>query len=258
MRERRIAFDELKNCRDLGGIPAGSGKEIRFGLMFRSAGLFVLSERDKAKLKEECRLCKVIDLRTPVEQEQKPDVRIDGVEYKSMPILTERKIGLTHEDADDDEKRMSVVPDMACLYSLMVEDEETRTHLAEVLTEIMTHDFSTGSILWHCTEGKDRCGLVSALIEYILGSRESSILEDYLITNEVNGPKSELVFQQLINNGAEPRKAGAVREAFLAKEEYLFAAVSSVSGLFGTMDRFFTEGLHISEEMVQNFRDQAL
>ena len=29
---------------------------------------------------------------------------------------------------------------------------------------IMNHDFSSGAILWHCTEGKDRCGLVTALV----------------------------------------------------------------------------------------------
>ena len=51
----------------------------------------------------------------------------------------------------------------------------------------MEHDFSKGCVLWHCTEGKDRCGLLSAVLLLALGVERSTILEDYLLTNHVNG-----------------------------------------------------------------------
>ena len=88
-----------------------------------------------------------------------------------------------------------------------------------VFSFVMEHPADQGSILWHCTEGKDRCGLVTAMLLTALSVSREQIVEDYLITNEVNGPKAEAMYQKLLASGRGETVALSVREAYLAKRE---------------------------------------
>ena len=109
----------------------------------------------------------------------------------------------------------AVVPDMEQLYRTMVEKETAGRTLAG------PPDASWNTIfqkeVFYGTEGKDRCGLLSALLLSALGVNRGTILEDYLLTNEVNGPKSDMFYQKLLASGRTEAEAGAVRDVFLQK-----------------------------------------
>lgn len=86
----------------------------------------------------------------------------------------------------------------------------------------MGHDFSKGSVLWHCTEGKDRCGLLSAVLLLTLGVKRSTIMEDYLLTNRVN------------------------------------AAFSAIEVQYKNVDAFLCDGLNIPQMLIEQFRSSVL
>ena len=110
---------------------------------------------------------------------------------------------------------------MAFIYERMIIDHGSS--FANILRTIMQHDFSTGAILWHCSEGKDRCGMTTALILEILGATRETILEDYLKTNLVNIPKAVKARDELmVSHGLE--FADSVYKAYIADERYLRAA----------------------------------
>ena len=73
------------------------------------------------------------------------------------------------------------------------------------------------SVLWHCTEGKDRCGLITAMLFSVLGVRCVVIMEDYMLTNDVNEPKAEVIYQQVLLAGKSEVEAKAVENAFFGK-----------------------------------------
>ena len=104
---------------------------------------------------------------------------------------------------------------MEQLYRTMVEKETAGRTLAG------PPDASWNTIfqkeVFYGTEGKDRCGLLSALLLSALGVNRGTILEDYLLTNEVNGPKSDMFYQKLLASGRTEAEAGAVRDVFLQK-----------------------------------------
>lgn len=54
-----------------------------------------------------------------------------------------------------------------------------------------------GSVLWHCTEGKDRCGLLSAIILFLLDVSEEDVMEDYLKTNKAAIRRVEKIRKKL-------------------------------------------------------------
>ena len=274
---RTIKFEKIQNCRDLGSIATSDGKYIRRGSLLRSANLSEAMESDIVKLKEYYHLKKIIDLRTTMEKEQKPDVKIDGVEYIHIPIFDEIKVGISHEKETDIEsaggragaenggqvdgnKQMSynMPPKMEDMYRWVVSNKACMENIRRVLQTILQHDYDSGSILWHCTEGKDRCGMVSAFILSILTVDKNTILEDYLLTNEVNGPKAEMYYQKVLEVGKPEAYALSVKNAFLAKEEYFDAAFDVIDKEYGDVDKYIRDGLNISEKMIEDFRGKIL
>lgn len=253
--DRRISFEGIDNCRELGGILCAVGKHIKSGLLLRSANLFSASARDAEVLTGIYHLNTVIDLRTDTERQRKPDPVLNGVETICLPIFDEATGGITREDED---LSRFVLPDMAALYRTMVTDEACREAFAQVLTLIFRHDYEKGSILWHCTAGKDRCGLTSALVLAALGASEEAIREDYLITNETSEREAEMLYRYVLSTGKTEAEAAAAREVFLAKRAYLEAALGAIKENYGGMDAFFRYGLHIADELIEGFRGAVL
>ena len=227
----------IQNKRDLGGIRTADGRRIRPGLLIRSAHLFQAEEADLAGISS------VIDLRTPGERLEAPD-RTWGREYLPIPIFEDMTAGVSHEQGADHQG----FPDMAVLYRRIV--TECAASFGRVLRAVMGHDFSGGAVLWHCTEGKDRCGLITALVLEALGADRGVILEDYLRTNEVNLPKAIAVRQRAAARGEA--FAESLYQAYIADERYLRAAWTAMG------DGYITRMLGIPEEDIARFRETVL
>lgn len=225
----------IQNLRDLGGIRIVTGATIRSGCFVRSANLSSAEKEDLAGISE------VIDLRTTRERTEIPD-RLFGRTGLSIPIFDEVRTGVSHER----ETERKGPPDMSILYRWMV--KEHQESFAKVLTAIMQHDFSAGAVLWHCTEGKDRCGLTTALLLELLGVDRQSIMEDYLKTNAVNIPKAEKIREKLrAEHGDEI--AESVYRAYIADRAYLEGAWSVMDA-----DAHFFERFGFTEEELACFR----
>lgn len=228
----------ISNMRDLGGLKTQDGHTIKPGMLIRSAQL---SKAEKDDLKG---ISVVIDLRTLGEQKEAPDQTYDAT-YMSLPVFAEMTAGLSHEK----EAEAEPFPDMAMLYDMMMKmfPESFR----KILLTIMHHDFSSGAILWHCTEGKDRCGMTTALILEVLGVDRDIILEDYLKTNIVNLPKAAMLKEKLKVSHGEIY-AESMYHAFLAEERYIQAAWKAMG------EKYLSDSLHISDEEILQFRKKVL
>ncbi len=258
MTSRKIVFEKIGNARDLGGLRTQDGHSIRPGLLLRSANLFEATDADKKKLEETYHLAKIIDLRTGMEKQEKPDVVPRTAAYLPIPIFDDRVIGISHEQANSGEQRSTQIPAMEQLYRMLITDEIRRKNLGRAAQVVMKHDFTEGSILWHCTEGKDRCGLLTVVLLGALGVDRLQIMEDYLLTNEVNEPKAQKYYLQMLAAGKSQAEAEAVKNAFLAKESYLNAAFAAIDEQYCDWKDFLNRGLTISEELIAAFREKVL
>lgn len=218
--DQRICFCErvdhmILNLRDLYEAASADGVPLRKGCLIRSAALHSAAPEELAGISA------VIDLRTGLETERMPDRIPAGVTYHHIPFFDEAAAGITRE------KRPSEVPDMRRLYRDMLEKVWFRSNVLEVLNVIAAHDYSEGGILWHCTAGKDRCGVVSALVLLTLGVSRETIMKDYLRSNEICEEEGNMIYRKLLSEGKPEALAQAVREAFLAKPEYMQAALDA-------------------------------
>ena len=228
----------IQNKRDLGGLRTIDGKRIRPGCLVRSAHLSEAAENDLAGI------AAVIDLRTPGERKQAPD-RPWQREYLPLPVFTDEQAGISHEKDVSEQ----LLPDFAYVYGRLVCD--CADSFRRIILSIMEHDFSKGAVLWHCTEGKDRCGITTALILESLGVDREVIMEDYLKTNLVNMPKAIRIRERmLITHGKE--MAEEAYQAYIADERYLQAAWKAMG------ENYICEKLGIDTETIDRFKTAVL
>ena len=231
----------IQNKRDLGGLKTRDGKTIRTGMLVRSALLAQAEEQDLDGV------ATIIDLRTIAERDEMPD-QACGREYLPIPIfekVNESIDGVSHEKKEE----QSLIPDMAVLYGIMM--KQYADSFRRVLTAVLEHDYSKGAVLWHCSEGKDRCGMTAALVLEALGVDRDTIMEDYLKTNLVNLPKAEAIREKLQATHGQEMADGAY-QAYIADEKYLRAAWEEMS------NDYISGSLGIPEETLEAFRKTIL
>ena len=241
-----LLLKTIRNIRDLGGTSTEDGRTIRPRCLIRSAHLGSASEDDLQFLRKEGGLAAVLDLRTNQERLEKPD-HADGFTCFAIPVIDDLRAGITHEKGVEEKE----FPDMAFLYRLMVTRPETQAGFARALHQIFTWDYSQGAILWHCTEGKDRCGMTTALVLEALGVDRDSIMRDYLETNRTSLLRARGVYERLLPLRGEVF-ARSVYRAYVADERYLRAAWDAMG------ENYLTDTLHISQAEIDAFRAQVL
>jgi protein-tyrosine phosphatase len=172
--ERRIKFDGCFNFRDLGGYVTESGRTLQWGRLFRADGLQRLTDDDRRRFAE-LGIVTVIDLRTPDEIERRgrfePDV--NSTRYHHLPLVDVIP-DMTGFDAD-----AIASPDfMVDRYEEMLADGAER--IATALTVLA----EPGALpaVFHCAAGKDRTGLLAAIILRLLGVPASDVIADYAMS----------------------------------------------------------------------------
>lgn len=247
---KNIRIRRAKNVRDIGGIPVEGGT-VRHKMFIRSGNLSKIKPRYAKKLKEEYNLKIVVDLRNSAEKAEKPDKHIDGVTMYEMPIFDNSIPGISHESKND----LEHVPSMVELYAAVARGSSFN-NLCVAVRKIIHLCDKDYSILYHCTEGKDRTGMVTALILTVLGADREVIFEDYLFTNKVNKKKA-VGYYILINLVKWNRRAARlVYNVFLAREEYLnevFKVIDEIG-----QEKFIDEYLKLSPHDIEHFRSLAV
>ncbi|MFC1702017.1 OPT family oligopeptide transporter [Pseudomonadota bacterium] len=183
--QRVIKLKGSQNTRDIGGYETDIGQRVRWGKVFRSDNLSRLMPEDFQRL-ESMGLKTVIDLRTTREVEKAPTVwqgdnppeifhyaigKSDGEWVREQSQLIRKGRFKPSDTLDLYVKAYELLPTVG---------QESYQNLLELLL-----DESNWPLLIHCTAGKDRTGIAVALIFEILGVDRKTIMEDYLLTNEV-------------------------------------------------------------------------
>lgn len=175
----------LKNFRDIGGVKLKDGTILPYNKYFRSPALYKLTPKAIKELQETYKIKTVIDLRTIQEASEKPDKTIEGVKYYHIPIFDESKVGITRDRKSMTLGTLRDMPKMIDLYKTMA-SEESLKNINKVLSLILNLKDEEMPVIFHCTAGKDRTGVIAALLLKHFGADDKDIYEDYLCTNKGN------------------------------------------------------------------------
>ena len=244
-RNNVIPIRGCKNLRDLGGLTNMHGQTVRSGLIFRSGHLHNITDQEAAFLRDQLHLREIIDLRTPDEISEKPDRIIPNITYEELPIVPKALIGITRESGTDvfsiirKQKKTGQnlindiakkIPDITALYASFFNDRFCQEQIRNVINTIFLrlNKDQSGSLLFHCTIGKDRCGVVSMLLLALLGVSRENIIADYLASNKVYKHKARKYYYAVLIMLHSKHMAVTIRDIQLAKKEYITAALDSL------------------------------
>jgi protein-tyrosine phosphatase len=189
LRSRELTWDGLLNVRDLGGHRTEDGGETHYGAVVRADSLHQLTE-DGWQSVVDYGIRTVIDLRMDEEREGDPPA--------GAPI------DLLHISLFDDDKAVfakidaaaEAAPDVASatreVYLLFL--EHFKANVATAIRAIA--NAPEGGVIVHCMGGKDRTGLVTALLLALAGVDDEQIAADYALSEERLRPRHELWFAE--------------------------------------------------------------
>lgn len=252
---RRILFEGISNCRDLGGLQNVRGQRIREGLLLRSAHLRNATPTDVLALKEIFSLKEILDLRDIVEQREQPDVVVPGAEHVNASIFENVQRGITHEKGVP---FYEVFPPLEDIYIKFISEEPINKNLATAVRHVIVHDYDDGAILWHCFGGKDRCGMVAALTLSVLEVSYDVIREDYMMTNIEAAAKAEEQYRKVLERGSPQKEADFEYDANIARESYLDGAFDTLMKRYGNAITFLQEEGGVALEEIETFKKKVM
>lgn len=248
-----IKLEQDRNIRDLGGIVNRDGLKIKNGLFVRSSHLGDFSDNDLTNLKNNYNINTIIDLRNKGEVLEMPDRLLDGMKYFHIPILSGSRAGLSHEKSG---VSLDKVPNMCELYRGMAISETSRRQMKKILKIIM--DSKRQCVLFHCTIGKDRTGIIALLILTMLDVPIETIYEDYLYTNVITEPEALELRQAIIDKTHNEEYADEVKDTHLAQKEYMDSIIEYMEEEYGSVLGFILYGVKINKRKIDKFKKASL
>jgi protein-tyrosine phosphatase len=173
VRERRLVWDGCVNIRDLGGLPLEGGGETQFGAIVRADCIRRLSESGWRALAD-YGIVTVVDLRFQAELDTDPPRELD-LDVAHVPVLPEPGTDFWNRIEAISAAEPNPVARTRATYIEFLESR--RPQFGAALETIARAD--GGAVLVHCMGGKDRTGLVCALLLRISGVPADEIAQDY-------------------------------------------------------------------------------
>ena len=242
---RHIYFKKEVNFRDIGGLKTTDGKQVKWGMIFRSDNLSKLRRNEFAKFKS-LGIQTVIDLRTITEIKGNEDNLPTDVKYMHLStvadggdlIATMRKKVLNGEISEAEAQQL-----MLNLYYDIIDNKEA---LRKTILEVLN---SNAPIVYHCSAGKDRTGVITALILSILNVDRDTIIKEYLLSNYYRRIKLEKIEAKVkLAKIIKPGLNTKVVETFMSvDDQYINAVFNSIDVKYGGIDAFIKNELNISD-----------
>jgi protein tyrosine/serine phosphatase len=228
------------NFRDLGGIKTIDGRQIRSGMLYRSGAFSLITPEEQNFLCDELNLHYILDYRDNDEITRNPDKLWQNTQYINVPAnpLNDTVTASLTSNLNNTQKTLkknAPFDFMIRLYQLLPFNNVAYQKLSSILLS------SQGKpLVQHCAVGKDRTGVGVALTLFALGVSEETIMQDYLLTEQLLADYREYLLSQyqnkLTTEEFENRKL-----IFAAKEEYLTAAFDAIKQRYNTIDNWLAQ-----------------
>lgn len=228
--ETHINLEGGYNMRDQGGIRNKEGKYLQWGKIFRSDDLFNLTTSDLQFI-DNLNIQTIVDFRSTEEIEQAPDLLPN---LAKSTVLSLKFGDLSAASIDDIVKlnKDEVEDFMYSIYRFLssdvaIEQYKTFFNLVQESTDI--------PLLYHCSAGKDRTGMATALFLAALDVSEEAIYKDYLISNFY-----------LANKYQKPLSVYPHLESmFIVKEDFLRAGFHEIEKKYQSLPNYLSNILKV-------------
>ncbi len=240
--QRSIDLEGCYNFRDLGGYATRGGRRVRWRVLYRSDALHRLTQADVARLRGELELGAVIDLRSTgeVQSDGRGLLEQEAVQFHHLPLFDRATV-----------ERAADVPlyNLTDRYFLLA--EFAKEAIGRVLTTIADCD---APIVYHCAAGKDRTGVISAVLLGILEVPDPVIVADYAATKE----NLEAIIDRLMGlEGYKAMLSALPPDTLHAEPETMIGFLDRMRAQYGSM-RAYARSAGVSDAALARLEERLL
>lgn len=231
------------NFRDLGGYPTEDGRSLRWRTLFRSDALHALSNSDVRHVRDELAMSDIVDLRSTFEltSEGRGPLGDEPIEFHHTPLFD--------GDPSASDRGMAAQMPLGDRYIGMMEMAHSK--IANVV-RILAH--AQGGAVYHCAAGKDRTGVISAVLMGVLGVSDDLIVADYALSGE---RIDEIIARVMSMKGYQDTLNDMPEDTLHAHPESMETVVAGVAEKWGSMAGYLREG-GLADEDVERLRAKCL
>ena len=263
----------IVNARDLGGYTTEDGRKVKDRMLLRAAHLADASDKDLNFLAS-LPVAKVVDFRHESEKVERTDRMIPGAGYIVLPIdasghakeqMTEKeKKKMTRGKKKFDvrkiivfaafnEKGQKVAREM---YPNLLFDPECQQQFAQFFRLVLATE--DGAVLFHCTQGKDRTGVASALLLAALGADRETIVADFDATNKVYEKDVRKYTRRVKFWGGKEEEIGVVKAFLGCNTDNFVKALDRIDREYGSLEAYLKSPIGLTDEDILTLRDRYL
>lgn len=267
-----LPVKSIINARDLGGYEVAGGLHVKHNMLIRTAHLADATDKDLQYLAK-LNIAKVIDLRQEREKLGKEDRMIPGAEYVCVPIDAG---GRTAAQASEEEREkligkkkfdirkfimVAAFNEMAQkigteMYPTLLFYSECQQQFALLFQQILNTE--NGAILFHCTQGKDRTGITSALLLAALGASRETIVADFDFTNQIYAKDVRKFPRRVRFMGGKEKEIATVKAFIGANTENFIKALDTIDERYGSMEAYLKGPMKLTDADLQTLRERYL
>jgi hypothetical protein len=228
------------NVRDLGGLRTKDGRITRPGVIYRGDSLDSITPGDEKILFDKLGIGTIVDLRTQAETESK-DLNFPVPRYR-YSVLIEGRLG--HEPFPSD--------DPAELAKVYLSNLDNGRAAVKATFDIIAANLSAGvATLFHCAAGRDRTGIIAALLLGLVGVTDGQIAIDYVQSNR----NARRVTKKLAENPLYAGHDSSRPEVILLHELTILGFMRLLRAQSGGPERFCLD-CGISPETIATIREE--
>ena len=247
-----IKLKSILNFRDIGGIVAGGDNLIRNGIFFRSANLDKISKSDISKL-HELNIKTIIDLRAQYERKNH-FVTIKNIDRISIPLDFEnasRALLKPYLFKKNSEQKILDISNSLYLEIL----DAVQPAVKQIVGILLSPDRCP--ILIHCQAGKDRTGIICAVLQLALKADNQSVIEGYLKSNDALIPhfKKILKIRKILSLGFFP--SDTILFVITLKQRNIESVIDRINNHYGGIEGYLNSS-GVTAEQLEKLRESLV
>lgn len=265
-----IPVEGIVNARDLGGYEVEGGRHVKTGKFIRAAHLADATDADIAYL-ESLPTALVVDFRTEVDLKGKADRDVPGATYVNLPIDASGNVAATATEAEKkkitgrkkfevkkvivyaafNDKAKAIAREM---YPTLLFNPECQQQFARFLRLVV--EAENGAVLYHCTQGKDRTGIASALLLAALGADRETIVADFDATNQIYAKDVKKYARRVKFLGGKEEEIAVVKAFLGANTENFVKALDDVDQQYGSFEGYLKGPMGLTDDDIRILRER--